>query len=56
MKLEKSTFRLGQKIPVHVETRIEGGSNDVDKITVILVQETIYSVNVDTKDEKRKKV
>ena len=32
MKLEKSIYRLGETIPVHVECKVEGGSTDVDKV------------------------
>ena len=33
MKLEKNTYKLGEKIPVRIETRVEGGSADVDKVS-----------------------
>ena len=55
MKLDRSVYTLGEKIDVFLEARVEGGVNDVNKVYALLVQEAIYSVNMGTKDEKRKK-
>ncbi|TRY78670.1 hypothetical protein TCAL_11599 [Tigriopus californicus] len=55
MKLDQNIFKLGDTIPVHVECRLEGGNADVDKVTVLLVQEAIYTVGHGTKDVSKKK-
>ena len=34
MKLERNTYKLGEKIPVHVEATVKGGSSDVDKVII----------------------
>jgi hypothetical protein len=33
MKLKRNVFKLGEKIPVHVECTISGGSAEVDKVS-----------------------
>ena len=35
MTLDKSVYKLGDTIKVHVEASVKGGSSDVDKITGI---------------------
>jgi hypothetical protein len=36
LRLEKNVFKLGNKIPVHVECTVVGGSAQVDKVVKIL--------------------
>ena len=36
MTLDKSVYKLGETIKVHVEASVKGGSSDVDKITGML--------------------
>merc|ERR1712095_182754 len=55
MTLDKSVYKLGDTIKVHVEASVKGGSSDVDKITALLVQESVYICNMGFKDEQRKK-
>ena len=42
MKLDKSVYNLGDTIKVHIECSVKGGSSDVDKVVVLLVQEGVY--------------
>ncbi len=35
MTLKKNVFKLGGKIPVHVECTIKGGSSQVDKVNFV---------------------
>jgi hypothetical protein len=44
-------FQLGDTIPVHIECTVRGGSSDVDKVIVILVQEAVYITNMGSKVE-----
>ena len=55
LKLDKSYYDLGEKMPCHVECRVEGGHADVDAISAILVQEAVYTVNKGTKEEAKNK-
>lgn len=54
MRLEKNVYKLGDSIPVHVEIRTEGGNNEIKKVTALLVQEAIYTVNLGSKVETQK--
>ena len=42
MTLDKSVYKLGDTIKVHVEASVKGGSSDVDKITGILLSTFIH--------------
>jgi len=55
LRLERSIFRLGETIPVYVECNVEGGISAIRKVTALLVQEAIYIVDPDSKDEARQK-
>ena len=43
MTLDKSVYKLGDTIKVHVEASVKGGSSDVDKITGIYVLHSYIS-------------
>eukprot|EP00091_Calanus_sinicus_P000914 TRINITY_DN10875_c0_g1_i1.p1 TRINITY_DN10875_c0_g1~~TRINITY_DN10875_c0_g1_i1.p1 ORF type:complete len:147 (-),score=59.55 TRINITY_DN10875_c0_g1_i1:9-449(-) len=55
MKLDKSVYKQGQIIRPVVECTVEQGKCDVDAVMVVLVQEMIYTCNLDEVDESRKK-
>ena len=55
MKLEQNVYKLGDTIKVHVECSVKGGRADVDKVLVLLVQESIYICNMGAKEEARRK-
>ena len=55
MSLDKSVYKLGDTIKVHVECSVKGGKADVDKCITLLVQEAVYITNMGFKDEQRKK-
>ena len=51
LQLKKNRFQIGESIDVLVQARVEGGSSDIDSITAILVQETIFSDKIDTPED-----
>ena len=51
LKLKKNRYQIGESIDVTVQARVEGGKSDIDKITAILVQETIFSDKIDTPED-----
>ena len=53
MSLDKSVYKLGDTIKVHVECSVKGGKADVDKCITLLVQEAVYITNMGFKDEQR---
>merc|ERR1719317_314905 len=55
LKLDKSVYKQGQVIRPVVECTVEKGKCDVDAVMVVLVQEMIYTCNLEEVDESRKK-
>ena len=37
MRLERNVWKLGEKIPVHVECSVKGGSTKVDKVSLLCI-------------------
>ena len=46
MTLDKSVYKLGDTIKVHVEASVKGGSSDVDKITGIPICTTFIHKSI----------
>lgn len=55
IKLDRSVYKQGQLIRPTVECTVEKGKCDVDGVICVLVQETIFTVNLDEPDELKKK-
>ena len=55
LKIEKSMSKQGQKIKARVEIAIEPGKCGLEGVHLLLVQETIFTCNLDTADETMKK-
>jgi len=55
IKLSKSVYKQGQYIRPVIECTVEKGKCEVDAVMVVLVQEMIYTCNLDEVDECRRK-
>merc|ERR1711953_756517 len=55
IKLERSLYKQGQYIRPVVECTVEKGTCDVDGVTLLLVQEMIYTCNLGEGDDQRQK-
>jgi len=55
IRLEHNVYKQGQYIRPVVECTVEKGTCDVDGVTLLLVQEMIYTCNLGEGDEERQK-
>ena len=55
LNLPASVYRQGDTIELHVEITVEQGKCGVEGLMVLLVQEMIYTCNLDEEDEMSKK-
>lgn len=55
MKLEKTVYKQGQIIHPYVECSVEQGQCEVDAVMILLVQQSIFTCNLDDFDEAKKK-
>jgi len=55
IKLDRSVYKQGQVVCPTVECTVEKGKCTVDAVICVLVQETIFAVNLEEPDELKKK-
>ena len=55
LKLQKSVYKQGQKIRSMIEVAVEPGKCPLEGLTLLLVQEMVYTCNHNSEEESRKK-
>ena len=46
MRLERNVWKLGEKIPVHIECSVKGGSTKVDKVSLLCNNKLGYKMHI----------